>query len=126
MAQMITSARTAKTLALVLFLIGLAILTYANAWWPGIMLAIGLPIAFRQYLVGRRYDMYVSLFVFIGVFVTVQFNIAWEVILPILFSLGAIYIFFREFIESRTRTEAENEEELNAEIEEDTKNKKTR
>ena len=123
---MITSARTAKTLALVLFLIGLAILTYANAWWPGIMLAIGLPIAFRQYLVGRRYDMYVSLFVFIGVFVTVQFNIAWEVILPILFSLGAIYIFFREFIESRTRTEAENEEELNAEIEEDTKNKKTR
>ncbi|MES2345030.1 MAG: hypothetical protein V4494_03730 [Chlamydiota bacterium] len=124
MARRITSDRTAKAYSLALFLVGLAILTYLHSWWPGIMLAVGIPLALRQHLSGRHYDMYVTLFVFIGVFITVAFNISWEILLPILFSIGAIYIFFREFLEGKTHTEAEEEEELNAEIEEDTLNKK--
>jgi len=83
------------------------------------MLAVGLPLALRQYLLGRHYDMGVSLFVFVGVFVTVQFDISWEVLLPVLFALGGIYILFREFLESKEKTEVEEEEDLNQEIEEE-------
>jgi predicted membrane protein len=126
MPRPLASKKRAKAFSLALFLIGLALITYTRNWWPGIMLALGLPIALRQYLLGRYYDMYVSLFVFIGVFVTVQFNISWEILLPILFTLGAIYIFFREYLESRTTTIAEEEEELNSEIEEEASEKKNR
>jgi predicted membrane protein len=122
MARVLMSRKKAQAIALAFFLIGLAILTLAKHWWPGIMLVIGLPLALREYLLGHRYDMFVSLFVFIGVFVTVQFNIAWEVLLPILFTLGGIYIFCREFIEIRTYSEDEKEEDLNKEIDEEDKN----
>lgn len=123
MSHQLVSKKRAKAFSLALFLIGLAILTYTHSWWPGIMLAVGLPLALRQYLLGRHYDMGVSLFVFIGVFVTVQFNISWEILLPILFTLGAIYIFFREYLESRSPTIVEEEEELNSEIEEESDKK---
>ncbi len=118
MARPLVSHRIAKALSLALFLVALAIITYTNQWWPGIMLGIGIPLAIRQYLLGRHYDMYVSLFVFIGVFVTVQFKISWQILLPILFTVGGIYIFFREFIESKTPSEAEKEEDINHRIEE--------
>lgn len=119
MSHRIVSKKRAKALSVALFLVGLAIITYLHAWWPGIMLAVGIPLALRQYLLGRHYDMGVSLFVFIGVFVTVQFNISWEILLPVLFALGGIYILFREFLESKEEPLEEEEEDINQEIEED-------
>jgi hypothetical protein len=83
------------------------------------MLVIGLPLALRQYLLGRPYDTGISLFVFVGVFVTVQFNISWEILLPVLFALGGIYILFREYLESMEETLEEKEDDINHEIEED-------
>ena len=117
--KQIVSKRRAKTLSVALFLIGLAIICYLHAWWPGIMLAVGIPLALRQYLLGRHYDMGVTLFVFIGVFVTVQFDISWEVLLPVLFALGGLYILFREYLESKEEPLEEEEEDTNQEIEED-------
>jgi hypothetical protein len=119
MSRRIVSKKRAKAVSVALFLVGLAIITYLDAWWPGIMLAIGIPLALRQYLLGRQYDMGVSLFVFVGVFVTVQFDISWEILLPVLFALGGIYILFREFLESKEEPLEEEEEDINQEIEED-------
>lgn len=115
----IVSKKRAKNLSVALFLIGLAIVSYLEAFWPGIMLAVGIPLALRQYLLGRNYDMCVSLFVFVGVFITVQFNISWEVLLPVLFGIGGIYILFREFLESKEEPLEEEEDDINHEIEED-------
>ncbi len=115
----IVSKKRAKTLSTALFLIGLAIISFMHAFWPGIMLAVGLPLALRQYLLGRPYDMCVSLFVFVGVFVTVQFNISWEILLPVLFATGGIYLLFREYLESKEEPLEEQEEDINQEIEED-------
>ena len=115
----IASKKRAKAFSFALFLIGLAILSYLQAWWPGIMLVVGIPLSLRQYLLGRHYDMGVSLFVFIGVFITVQFDISWEILLPVLFALGGIYILFREFLESKEEPLSEEEEDINQEIEED-------
>lgn len=114
----ITSRKKAQALSTALFLIGLASLIFTDAWWPGIMIVIGLPLALRQYLLGRSYDMIVTLVVFLGTFITVQFDISWRIFLPILFTLGALYILFREFFGPDETTEGEREEELNHEIEE--------
>ena len=115
----LVSKKRAMAFSVALFLIGLAVIAYLKAWWPGILLVVGIPLALKQYLVGRRYDMWVTLFVFIGGFVTVQFNISWEVMLPVLFALGGIYILFREYLESKEEPLEEEEEDLNEEIEED-------
>lgn len=118
MAHPLVSKRRAKALSVALFLVGLAIVAYLKAWWPGIMLAVGIPLALRQYLLDRHYDMGVTLFVFVGVFVTVQFNISWEVLLPVLFGIGGIYILFREYLESKEPL-ADEEENINHEMEEE-------
>jgi predicted membrane protein len=106
-------------LSTALFLLGLALISYLRTWWPALMLVVGLPLALRQHLLGRPYDMCVSLFVFVGVFVTVQFNISWEVLLPVLFATGGVYLLFREYLESKETPLAEEEEDTNKEIEED-------
>lgn len=124
MSHPITSRKKAGALSTALFLVGLATLIFTDAWWPGIMLIVGLPLALRQYLMGRTYDMMVSLLVFVGTFVTVQFEISWRLFLPILFTLGAIYILFREFFGPDETTEEEAEESLNHEIEEEKKNQR--
>lgn len=124
MAQRITSKKKALALSTALFLIGLAILVVTEAWWPGIMLAVGLPLALRQYLLGRTYDMCISLLVFVGTFVTVQFDITWRVFLPILFTIGAIYVLCREFMspdDEEEEDEVEKDEDVQHEIEEEKK-----
>ena len=118
MAHPLTSQKRAHIISTAAFLLAIAALVFTDDWWPGIMLAVGLPIALRQYLLGRRYDMMISLLVFIGTFVTVQFDISWRIFLPVLFSLGAIYVLVREYFETAANTEAEREEDSNHELEE--------
>jgi len=118
MAHPLTSRRKAQALYTALFLLGIAVLIFTDMWWPGIMLVVGLPLALRQYLLGRTYDMMISLLVFVGTFVTVQFDISWRVFLPMLFSLGAVYVLVREFAETTTEPVDEDEEDMNHEIEE--------
>lgn len=112
----ITSRKKALTYASIFFFVGLAILVFTEIWWPGIMLAVGLPLALRQYLIGKAYDMIVTLLVFVGTFISVEYDISWRVLLPSLFTIGAIYILFREF--TTEMTEDEKEEDVNHEIEE--------
>lgn len=119
----LTSKKRAQAFSTALFLLGLAVLIFTEDWWPGIMLAVGLPLALRQYLLGRTYDMVVSLLVFIGTFITVKFDISWRIILPVLFTIGAIYILCREWTESQQTNEAEREEDLLHELEERKKKK---
>jgi predicted membrane protein len=120
MAQPITSKKKAHALSSALFLIGVAILIITEMWWPGLMLAVGLPLALRQYLLGRTYDMGVSLLVFVGTFVTVQYNITWRIFLPVLFTIGGIYILCREFLapDEEEEDEVDKDEDIQHEIEE--------
>ena len=111
MARQLTSKKRAQAFSTALFFIGLAILTVTQQWWPGIMLAIGLPLALRQYLLGRTYDMSISLLVFLGTFVTVQFDISWQLLLPVLFTVGAIYTLAREFLTSEEENQSNKKDE---------------
>lgn len=119
MSHPLASKKRAKATCSALFLIGLAIVSITGAWWPGIMLAIGIPLAIRQYLLGKYYDVCITLLIFVGVFVTAQFDTTWDVILPVVFTVGGIYIFFRDYVESSTPPEDEQEEDINEEIKEE-------
>ncbi|MBM3193847.1 MAG: hypothetical protein FJZ59_06430 [Chlamydiae bacterium] len=113
------SIRRAKNLSSALFLIGLAIISLTNSWWPGIMLVIGIPLALRQFLLGRKYDAILSLVIFCGAFIVATFDVSWQILLPVLFIMGAVYILIKEFCDPYPTTEAEEEESLSYEIEED-------
>lgn len=123
MPHRLTSRKKAALFSAAVFVLGIAILIFTNEWWPGIMLPIGLALALRQYLMGRTYDMVISLLVFVGTFATVSYNISWEVLLPVLFTLGAIYVFFREMMEINAEPESEREDDLNHELEEKSEKK---
>jgi hypothetical protein len=117
MMHAITSLKKAKNISIVLFLIGLAIVSFTGEWWPGLLLAVGFPLAVKHYLLGQRYDVLMVLLVFLGAFLSVSYEFSWPVILPVLFTLGAIYLLCRDLMEEHPL--AEEEEDLNEEIQED-------
>jgi hypothetical protein len=118
MTKLLVSRSKAKTISIAVFLVALAIVSYTSNWWPGIMLAIGVPLALKQYLLGHKYDVLITLIVFVGVFFSVNQALYLPVLLPVLFTIGGIYVFCRDFIENSTLTEIETEEDINEEIEE--------
>ena len=120
MAHPKASRKKSATISFAVFLVILAIITLSDYWWPGIMLLIGIPLAIKQFFNGRKHDMIVTLFVFLGVFVTIQFQIPWKYLLPVIFTVGGIYILFKEFF-IEANTESEKEEILNKEIEDEKK-----
>lgn len=113
-----TSRKKAQILSFSFFILGIAYLAITQNWWPAIMLVFGFPIAFREYLLGRNYDAFVTIVVFLGIFLSVQFDYGWAVVLPVLFTVAGIYIFFRDFFHMVPETEVEEEEEVEKEIEE--------
>lgn len=123
MPRPLVSRKRASALSSALFLLSIAVLIYTGQWWPGILLGIGLPMALRQYLLGRTYDMLISLVVFVGGFITVGFDISWQLLLPVLFTLAAVYVVAREFFGVEGESEAEREEDVNHEFEEHNRKK---
>ncbi len=121
MAKQLTSRRRARALSSALLLIGLAILLFLDAWWPAIMLVIGIPLAMKQFLLGRYNDMLLSLGVFVGFYIVATFDISWKILIPILFIMGAVYLLLKEYYAGQIVTEDEKEEEINHLIEEDKK-----
>lgn len=113
------SQKRAKALSTAIFLIIIAILAFVGRWWPDILLAIAFSLSFRQLLLGRIYDAFLSLVIFVGAYIGVSFEVSFEVILPVLFLVAGLYILIREFCDSSTRDESEIEEDLNHELEEE-------
>lgn len=117
----ITSRKRASAFSTALLLIGLAIVMFLDAWWPGIILVIGIPLALRQFLLGHFFDMGMTLVVFGLVFVIAGFDISWTILLPVIFLYAALQILLREFQQSREHPEDIEDEDANHEIEEDKK-----
>jgi predicted membrane protein len=123
MAKPILSEHKAHVISSSLFLLCLAALVISRMWWPGVLFAIGLPLAMRQYLVGNHIDSITTLVVFVGGAFIVKFDVPWDIIIPVILILTAFYILLREFITKKEITEVEKEEDLNIELEEDQKEK---
>lgn len=109
MAKPLLAKNKAKAISTALFLIGLAIIFFIDSWWPGIMIVIGIPLALKQFLLGRYHDAAMSLFVFVGFFIIAQFNISWKILIPILFVMAAIYILCKEWVKEEAGEETEDD-----------------
>ena len=97
MAKALLSKKKADAVSNGIFLACLGILFYTNTWWPGILLAVWALLASRQFLTGRRYDILISSVILLGLFLVALLRINWDMLLPILFVVGGLYIIFREY-----------------------------
>lgn len=93
----VISRKKAEAVSSGVFLIALGVLFYFNAWWPGILLAVWAYLATRQSLTGRHFDLIVSTFILVGLFIVMTFNISWSVLGPLLFVVGGAWMIFREY-----------------------------
>lgn len=111
MAKPILTKRKADAMANGAFLIGLGILLFTNAWWPGILLVLWVSLFLRQYLTGRYYDAFISTIILVGLFLVAFIKINWSVIIPVLFVIGGIYLIFREYFYAEETIEEETLDE---------------
>jgi len=112
MAKAIMSIRKANVITNGLFLVALAVVIFTGAWWPGVLIAIWFPLALRQYLTGRIYDMTLTTVILLGLFIVSYFNVSWNVLVPIIFVIGGIYIIFREYFFAYDTNGEDKSEEL--------------
>ncbi len=91
------SKRKADAVSNGVFFVMLGILFYTDQWWPGILFAIALSYSLRQYLTGRRLDLFISL-VAIGVLglLTLAGHLL-SGLFPFLFIAVGLFIVAREF-----------------------------
>ena len=117
---MLVSRKRARIVSSAMLLLGFAFVVLFNAWWPGILLTIGLSFAIRNFLLCQWYDLLWNLAVFGGIFAFIHLRIHFTLsyIIPVFLCIGAIYLLFKEFFLD-PQTEAQKEEELNQEIAED-------
>ncbi len=110
---MLTTTLKADRYAFACFLLGLAVLSYTGSWWPGLLIPVGIALAVRSLLMGRRYDAFLNLLVFAGIFASVQWDWAW---VSALFATAGLVLLFQTFLNT-PNDEIESEEELEKEIE---------
>lgn len=114
MTKPILSYPKASAVSTGIFFLGLAANAYYDAWWPYIMLTIGLSLALRQFLVKKFYDAFISLLIFIGIFITVHFNLT---LLPVIFIIAGLYILFKA-MQNEPETIEDEDDETQKELEE--------
>lgn len=119
MAQMLMSKKKADAISNGVFLIGLGILIYSEAWWPGILVALWATLAVRQYFTGRIYDLFLTTIFLWGLFVVVLLKLNWAVIIPVLLILGGIHLIFREYCVAEGIEDEDVIEETEKEIEDE-------
>lgn len=85
--------RKADAISNGVFLILLGILFYTQQWWPGLLFAIGLSFAIRQYLTGRRVNFFITLLLIGLLGVLTVAGKMFSLLFPILFiGLGVCLI----------------------------------
>lgn len=106
------SKRKADAISNGVFLVGLGIMVFSNAWWPGILMVLWATLATRQYFTGRIYDLVVTSVLLVGLFIITLLNLNWTVIVPVLLILGGIHIIFREYCFAGAISEEDDPSEM--------------
>ncbi len=94
-----TRQTKANILGLLTLILGICILIPLKKLWPEIILVLGTARALRQLVLGRHYDVVVTLAIFSIVFVTWAFNMLWGILisLPTIFVVAAALLLLRDF-----------------------------
>lgn len=121
MAQVTMSEKKASSISNGLFLISLGLLFFTNFWWPGILVAIWITMASKQYLTGRLYDAAITSVVLLGLFGLSIVNINWDYVLPTLFIVGGIFLIYREYLGPHDIEGEDKSEEIKEDVDLDRK-----
>jgi hypothetical protein len=119
MSTPLVSQRRANATFNGILLIGLGILFWTEAWWPGIVLVIGAALIVRQSLRGRVYDAVLSAVIFGGLFVGALSNWSFSFLIPVLFTSAGLYLLFTEWWTKHDRVGDEKVEDMTQEIHDD-------
>ncbi len=92
----IFSKRKVDTIANGVFLVLLGILFYTNQWWPGILFALGLTFAIRQYLRGRRLNFLIILTLIALLAVLTLAGQVFSLLFPFIFIGIGLYLIAKE------------------------------
>jgi uncharacterized membrane-anchored protein YitT (DUF2179 family) len=92
----LASATRANSLAMLALLGGLLAIAFSSFYWPLILLTVGISLSVRRMLLGFPYEAALTLLVFIGLFITLRYNLDWTAILTVALSCAAITLLFRE------------------------------
>jgi hypothetical protein len=94
--------RKADVISNGVFLVLLGFLFYTGQWWPGILFAIGLTFAIRQYFTGRRLNFFITLVVigFLGLVMLAGHS--YSLVFPLIFIGGGIFLILKEFLNLKT------------------------
>lgn len=88
--------RKADTISNGVFLIILGFLFYTGQWWPGILFGLGLTVALRQYLTGRRVDFLITLILIGMLGLLTLAGKMFSLLYPIIFVGLGIYLITKE------------------------------
>ena len=84
------------------FLVGLGVLYYLNAWWPGILLVVLAAMLSRYYFLGRIGEIVFASIAIVALFSISYFDIAGQYIIPlILILLGGALIYKEIYFSQR-------------------------
>lgn len=94
--------RKADTISNGIFLIMLGILFYTRQWWPGILFALGLTLAVRQMLSGRRLEFFVTVIILAILGLVTLAGHVFSMFFPLLFIVIGIYLIAKETLLFKT------------------------
>ena len=118
MDKQFVSSRKANALALACFFIILGLISFRSNWWPDMMLAFGISLGLKNFLLRKYYSMVLTLFIFIGIYLSETIGSSYDYFLPVIFLTSGVFILLREYLEPNLIPEDQREEDLNHEIEE--------
>ena len=121
MNKIVMSEKKASSIANGLFLISIGVLFFTNLWWPGILLAIWISMASKQYLTGRLYDAAITSVILLGLFVTSLVNLNWAYFLPVIFIVSGIFLIYREYSGPHDTNGEDKSEEIKEDVDLDRK-----
>ncbi|MCB1213143.1 MAG: hypothetical protein KDK40_02485 [Chlamydiia bacterium] len=87
--------KRADGLSLGVLLVGLGVLAFTGAWWPWVMLLVGITMGLRHYVRGRTFEGIVSALTFIGIFCLIYFGWFDQIVLPIVLVALGMWVIIR-------------------------------
>lgn len=104
--------RKAEAISNGIFLILLGILIHTGQWWPGIIFALGLCYALRQYLTGRRFNFLLTVAI-IGIFGFLTLTTAlFSSLFPLLFIFSGFYLVAKETLKLKILNKNTDSEDI--------------
>lgn len=88
-----------NAISFAILLFGLAIIAFTHAWWPGILLAIGISAVVRSLLYKHFGETIANFLIFGGLFLYFKYPyiVPGEHILPLIFVVIGVIVLIKEF-----------------------------